>query len=152
MGQQQLLLLVLGIVIVGIAVVAGIQAFSEGKAKAQQDAAVSDAMRIISDVQAWMLKPAAFGGGEGSTAQVNFKTLGYPTDALTAQNLTYTTINGCFTLGTSADGPTLAIFAEPEMDDADPPAPTGDCDNKIADVTIEGAGTGDIKWKYATTN
>ena len=62
MGQQQLLLLVLGIVIVGIAVVAGIQAFSEGKQKAEQDAAVSDAMRIISDVQAWKLKPGAFGG------------------------------------------------------------------------------------------
>ena len=67
MGQQQLLLLVLGIVIVGIAVVAGIQAFSEGKQKAEQDAAVSDAMRIISDLQAWYLKPTAFGGGGEAT-------------------------------------------------------------------------------------
>jgi hypothetical protein len=63
MGQQQLLLLVLGIVIVGIAVVAGIQAFSEGKDKADRDAMVTDAMRVISDIQAWKLKPAAFGGG-----------------------------------------------------------------------------------------
>ena len=52
MGQQQLLLLVLGIVIVGIAVVAGITAFSEGKDKADRDAAAADAMRIVSDVQA----------------------------------------------------------------------------------------------------
>ena len=34
MGQQQLLLLVLGIVIVGLAVVVGIQAFGENQKKA----------------------------------------------------------------------------------------------------------------------
>ena len=38
MGQQQLLLLVLGIVIVGLAVVVGIQAFSENQRKANADA------------------------------------------------------------------------------------------------------------------
>ena len=93
MGQQQLLLLVLGIVIVGIAVVAGIQAFSEGKVKAEQDAAISDAMRIISDTQAWKLKPSAFGGGadaDGFTG-VSMKALGY-------QSNPYITTNGCYDL------------------------------------------------------
>ena len=52
MGQQQLLLLVLGIVIVGLAVVVGIQAFSENQQKANLDAMINDGVRIASDLQA----------------------------------------------------------------------------------------------------
>ena len=63
MGQQQLLLLVLGVVIVGLAVVVGIQAFGENQTKANADAMVNDGVRIASDAQAWKLKPQAFGGG-----------------------------------------------------------------------------------------
>ena len=63
MGQQQLLLLVLGIVIVGLAVVVGIQAFSENQKQSNADMMVNDAIRIASDAQAWKLKPSAFGGG-----------------------------------------------------------------------------------------
>ena len=62
MGQQQLLLLVLGIVIVGLAVVVGIQAFSENQKKANADSLVNDGIRLASDIQAWSLKPEAFGG------------------------------------------------------------------------------------------
>ena len=63
MGQQQLLLLVLGIVIVGLAVVVGIQAFGENQKKANADALVNDGVRIAADTQVWALKPTAFGGG-----------------------------------------------------------------------------------------
>ena len=62
MGQQQLLLLVLGIVIVGLAVVVGIQAFDENQKKANLDGLVNDGVRIASDVQTWSLKPSIFGG------------------------------------------------------------------------------------------
>ena len=66
MGQQQLLLLVLGIVIVGLAVVVGIQAFGENQSKSNLDAMTNDGIRMASDAQAWALKPQAFGGGEGN--------------------------------------------------------------------------------------
>ena len=65
MGQQQLLLLVLGIVIVGLAVVVGINAFGENQKRANADALVNDGLRIASDIQAWALKPAQFGGAGG---------------------------------------------------------------------------------------
>src|SRR5690606_2317238 len=100
MGQQQLLLLVLGIVIVGLAVVVGIQAFSENQKKANADALVNDAIRIASDAQAWMLKPTAFGGGNNSCATtcawggVAFAQLGYPTN----EDGDYENINGIFEL------------------------------------------------------
>lgn len=99
MGQQQLLLLVLGIVIVGLAVVVGIEAFSENRKKANVDALVSDLVRFASDAQAWMLKPAAFGGGANSCAtncdwrMVTFSALGY-----TAVEGVHSNVNGRFAL------------------------------------------------------
>ena len=65
MGQQQLLLLVLGIVIVGLAVVVGINAFGENQKRANADAMVNDGLRIASDIQAYALKPEQFGGSGG---------------------------------------------------------------------------------------
>ena len=62
MGQQQLLLLVLSTVIVGLATVGGIQAFSENQEKATQDALVQRAMSIGSDILAAHKEPSQFGG------------------------------------------------------------------------------------------
>lgn len=62
MGQQQLLLLVLSTVIVGLATVAGIQAFSENQAQATQDALVQRSTQIASDLLAADSKPSQMGG------------------------------------------------------------------------------------------
>jgi hypothetical protein len=62
MGQQQLLLLVLATVIVGLATVAGIQAFDENKAQATQDALVQRATTLATDIQGLTNKPQALGG------------------------------------------------------------------------------------------
>ncbi len=97
MGQQQLLLLVLGIVIVGLAVVVGIQAFGENQKKANADALVNDGVRIASDAQAWVLKPQAFGGGDGATTGLDFNDLGY-----TNADGTYTNLNGDYTMDATA--------------------------------------------------
>ena len=96
MGQQQLLLLVLGIVIVGLAVVVGIQAFSENQEKANVDARTNDGVRIASDMQAWALKPIAFGGAGGTLANApEFEAdLGYKEDA----NGDYANPNGLYEL------------------------------------------------------
>ncbi len=151
MGQQQLLLLVLGIVIVGIAVVAGIQAFGEGRKKAQQDAAVSDAMRIISDVQAWKLKPGAFGGGadlatEASFVGASLQALGYPTSG---SNIAYQTINGCYTMTAAATGATINVYklaagAQPSTT----PAVTSCTGEQIANILVNGASPSNIAWNY----
>jgi hypothetical protein len=62
MGQQQLLLLVLATVIVGLATVAGIQAFDEGQTQATQDALTQRALSIGNDIYAATQKPAQLGG------------------------------------------------------------------------------------------
>lgn len=140
MGQQQLLLLVLGIVIVGIAVVAGIQAFSEGKTKATRDAAVSDATRIISDVQAWYLKPTAFGGGGEDPANwggVSWSSIGIDVPADSA----YQTVNGCISLvGTANTGVSIGIAT----------TTAGECaEDEFATVSVTSASASDgISWTY----
>lgn len=99
MGQQQLLLLVLGIVIVGLAVVVGIQAFDENQKKANLDGLINDGVRIASDVQTWSLKPQIFGGpGTGEDwGDATFTRIGYTVE----NDGTYVTPNGTFVL---ADG------------------------------------------------
>ena len=117
MGQQQLLLLVLGIVIVGLAVVVGIQAFSENQKQANADQMVNDCIRIASDSQAWKLKPSAFGGGASASnwTGLNFGQMGYtvgdqglhPGTAAEADQ--YENLNGVYDLASS--GTTLTITA-----------------------------------------
>ena len=62
MGQQQLLLLVLSTVIVGLATVAGIQAFSENQQQATQDALVQRAITLGNEVLAAHKEPNQLGG------------------------------------------------------------------------------------------
>jgi hypothetical protein len=106
MGQQQLLLLVLGIVIVGVAVIIGITAFAENNKKANVDSLVNDGIRIATDAQAWMLKPSIYGGGGNSCGAdsgcdwtlVDFQRIGYELDA----SGNYTNVNGTFELDASS--------------------------------------------------
>ena len=132
MGQQQLLLLVLGIVIVGLAVVVGIQAFSENKKKANADALVNDVIRIASDAQAWKLKPAAFGGGAAVTGftGLTLEQLGY-----TVQSGAYTNLNGNFVM---TPGATLTITGQSTA------VASGGGDNNCILVTVGGTSPSDI--------
>lgn len=66
MGQQQLLLIVLGVILVGIAIVVGINLFSSNATAANRDQLVSDINNIAVDAMAYYKKPANLGGGEGS--------------------------------------------------------------------------------------
>lgn len=142
MGQQQLLLLVLGIVIVGLAVVVGIQAFSENQKQANADQMVNDAIRIASDAQAWKLKPKAFGGGSSATnwTGLSFGQMGYAegdnglhpgTDAEADQ---YENLNGVYDL--DATGVNLVITANSFT-------AAGDPQNRVT-VTVSGTTPNDI--------
>ncbi|MEM6783065.1 MAG: hypothetical protein AAF624_04945 [Bacteroidota bacterium] len=63
MGQQQLLLLVLSVVIVGLATANGIEAFGENQRKTRQDQTMVQLMDIVTKAQAWKMKPTALAGG-----------------------------------------------------------------------------------------
>lgn len=63
MGQQQLLLIVLGVIIVGIAVVVGINVFTASSTQANRDAVIADMTNLASLAQQYYRKPTALGGG-----------------------------------------------------------------------------------------
>ena len=65
MGQQQLLLIILGVIIVGIAIAVGLQLFQSGSVGANQDAIVNDLMNISAHADQWRIRPEAMGGGGG---------------------------------------------------------------------------------------
>ena len=113
MGQQQLLLIVLGIVITGFAVVVGLQAFAVNQKKANIDAMLITGMRIASEAQAWAQTPRSMGGGKpnfgGSSGDftgltIDFRQLGYTVDG----GDKYVTLDGTFSI-TNSGGASIVI-------------------------------------------
>ena len=68
MGQTQLLMIVLAVIIVGIAVTVGITSFSESALSANRDAIANDCATALSKAQGWRRKPTSLGGGGNSFA------------------------------------------------------------------------------------
>ncbi len=66
MGQQQILLIVLGIIIVGIAIVVGLDNFQSKAVQANRDAVIIDLNYLASHAQAFYKKTKTYGGGEQS--------------------------------------------------------------------------------------
>ena len=66
MGQQQLLLIVLGVIIVGIAIVVGISLFNAHSVSANRDSVVSDLANLAAVARQYYSKPQAMGGGSQS--------------------------------------------------------------------------------------
>lgn len=66
MGQQQLLLIVLGVIIVGIAVVVGINVFTASAASSNRDAITADLTNLAAMAQQFYRKPVALGGGSNT--------------------------------------------------------------------------------------
>jgi Tfp pilus assembly protein PilE len=63
MGQQQLLLIVLSVVIVGAATVVGFQMFADNAAEANMNAVQNDLLTLAGRAQQFYVKPTAMGGG-----------------------------------------------------------------------------------------
>ena len=68
MGQQQLLLIVLGVIIVGIAVVVGINLFNANAESSAKDSLVSQGTNIGALAQQYYKKPTSMGGGGNTFA------------------------------------------------------------------------------------
>lgn len=104
MGQQQLILLVLVFIIVGIASVVAIDTFQESRDSAAKDAARVDMLGAISSAQKYYMAPSSIGGGGKSYTGISFKDLSIDsvnenaTYTLTASNNTFviTAVNSTY--------------------------------------------------------
>ena len=115
MGQQQLLLLVFGIVIVGIAVIVGINAYSENAVNTNSDALFQSALRIASEAQTWKAKPQLLSGSPDATkhsvsdfSSLTFYSLGFTSTSVVDEDC-YKNLDGEFALFPSNRG--LGILA-----------------------------------------
>jgi Tfp pilus assembly protein PilE len=70
MGQQQLLLIILGVIVVGIAVAVGITMFQDNAVSANRDAVTNDLVNLAARAQQYYRRPTSLGGGQGSFANV----------------------------------------------------------------------------------
>ena len=110
MGQQQLLLIVLGVILVGVAVVLGIQYFSVGAEQGAKDELVAHVLTVGSNAQEWFKKPVSMGGGGNTFVGFNTEFTTNLKGLLTSTNGTYTT-NGESTTGITIKGtPVLAAY------------------------------------------
>ena len=114
MAQSTFLLLILGIVIAGLAVMLGINAYQDNRDKLFMDHLVNDTYEIAVDAQRWMRKPEFFGGGGDSCgnaecdwSRASIDAFGYNGDESGA----YHTYFGIIELDGTSEPSTLIITA-----------------------------------------
>ena len=66
MGQQQLLLIILGVIIVGIAIAVGLSLFSAQSIQSNKDAMINDLNNIAAQAYQYRIRPSSMAGGNGS--------------------------------------------------------------------------------------
>ena len=98
MGQQQLLLIILGVIIVGIAIAVGISMFSSSSVQSNKDAIINDMNNLAANAYQFRIRPTTMGGGGGSYTGGN----GYAIPLKLASN-----DNGSFTATNAAQAVTF---------------------------------------------
>jgi hypothetical protein len=104
MGQQQLLLVILVTILVGIATVVGINVFGDSAENANQDAVRNDIAQIASSAQGWVIKPEVMGGGGNKFTDLDFRDITFPYDTvLDSDTLVVSNLNGTYKIATDAN-------------------------------------------------
>ena len=84
MGQQQLLLIILGVIIVGIAIAVGLSLFSAQSVQSNRDAIINDLNNLAAQAYQFRIRPSSMGGGQG-----DYTTFTIPSKMMTNENGTY---------------------------------------------------------------
>lgn len=139
MGQQQLLLLVLATVIVGLATVAGIQAFDENQTQAAQDAMVQRGTTIMSDIKGELNKPSQLGGIDYSATPKNvLSKMGYENGSDASVPVDGAPGGGTCTLGFDSSNNTAGVACSAEAASQD------------VKVTLNGSGNSEISTEFGS--
>jgi len=100
MGQQQLLLVILVTIIVGIATVVAINTFSSASDNASVDAVTNDVAQIASSAQSYYMKPTMMGGGGNSFSGLTFNDIAFSADSVFNSGLSAANANGTYVMST----------------------------------------------------
>ncbi len=104
MGQQQLLLIILGTIIVGVAISVGVTMFVDNATSSNRDAVTMDLLNLASKAQAYYRKPEMMGGG-------GYSFEGLTTDAAGMSKLTSkpTNTNGAYAVMTAGTATSVVL-------------------------------------------
>lgn len=109
MGQQQLLLVILVTIIVGIATVVAINTFGSAADSATLDAVRQDLGQIAASAQAYYMKPEMMGGGGNTFDGITFNDITFGADVTDGQNAT--NANGSYSIPASITGDNFIVTA-----------------------------------------
>lgn len=98
MGQQQLLLVILTTIIVGIATTVAITTFRSGADSSNVDAVRQDMLAIGSTSQSFLRKPVAYGGGGNDFGNMSFNDIPFASDSISSDGMTAYNKNGTYVL------------------------------------------------------
>jgi hypothetical protein len=107
MGQQQLLLIILGVIIVGIAIAVGLSLFSAQSIQSNRDAIINDLNNLAAQAYQFRIRPTSMGGGQG-----DYSSFTIPTKMRTNENATYSATPNANTIAftaISAQNPTNTV-------------------------------------------
>ncbi len=104
MGQQQLLLIILGVIIVGIAIAVGLTMFTAQSVGSNRDALISDLTNLAADAYQYLVRPITMGGGGGvftgysiPPSLVSNENGSYTVSTVTANDITFTATSSQYT-------------------------------------------------------
>ncbi|MFP8488353.1 hypothetical protein ACKGJO_04565 [Gracilimonas sp. Q87] len=122
MGQQQLLLVILVTIIVGIATVVAINTFGSAADSANLDAVRQDVAQIAASAQGYYMKPKMLGGGGKDFTGVTFENISFSASDMNADGTIAWNENGTYeiTATTAPSGTTpssISISATPSSSD-----------------------------------
>ena len=112
MGQQQLLLVILVTIIVGIATVVAINTFGSAADQANIDAVNNDVATLASAAQGYYMRPDMLGGGGRTFDDLEFEGLAFPATGITTLGLSAQNENGTYVLS-DVGGQSFTITAHP---------------------------------------
>ena len=114
MGQQQLLLIILSVIVLGIAVAVGITMFSDSSINANRDGLTNDLAALASRAHQYFRRPSFLGGGGNSFAGLTADAAGISklTNRIKNENGTYSIVTPGSGSGTSATVEILGVGTE----------------------------------------
>jgi len=118
MGQQQLLLIILGVIIVGIAIAVGLSLFSAQSIQANKDAIINDLNNIAAHAYQFKIRPSSMGGGQGSYSSAA-GTYAIPSKMASNENATFVATpaaNSVSITATSSSNATNTVTAVVDSD------------------------------------
>lgn len=145
MGQQQLLLLVLGTLILGLTIVAGLDAYTSNERKSRKDLANAKMVEIAGRAIGWRNTPKPMMGGRNADGTSSFDGLTLSALGLTSDNYLYLSDGSCIATAVQNGGQQFDISWQPEGD-------CGSSSNILFTLEVTGLTESDILYKDGSYN